>query len=51
MPSQKADKQIKHGEHDWRKCASFFARKWMGNKPVILLSNYIERKGKDQETN
>ena len=32
--------QVKRGEHDWRACASFSARRWMDNKSVILLLNY-----------
>ena len=40
MPTLKADKQMKRGEHDWLACDTISATKWMDNRSVILLSNY-----------
>ena len=40
MPTLKADKQMKRGEHDWLECDTISATKWMDNRSVILLSNY-----------
>ena len=38
MPTLKADKQMKRGEHDWLACDTVSATKWMDNRSVILLS-------------
>ena len=40
MPTLKANKQMKRGEHDWLTCDTISATKWMDNWSVILLSNY-----------
>ena len=40
MPTLKADKQMKSGEHDWLSCHTISAAKWVGKRSVILLSNY-----------
>ena len=40
MPTSKADKQMKTGQHDWLTCDTISATKWMDNRSVILLSNY-----------
>ena len=39
MPTLKADKQMKRGEHDWLACDTISTTKWMDNWSVILLSN------------
>ena len=40
MPTLKADKQMKRGEHDWLAYDKISTTKWMVNRSVILLSNY-----------
>ena len=40
MPTLKVDKQMKSGDYDWLSCHTISAAKWMGNRSVILLSNY-----------
>ena len=40
MPTLKADKQMKRGEHDWLACDTISAIKWMDNRSVIIVSNY-----------
>ena len=40
MPTFKADKQMKTGEHDWLESDTVSATKWMDNQSVILLSTY-----------
>ena len=40
MPTLKADKQMKRGEHDWLAYDTISTTKWMDNWSVILLSNY-----------
>ena len=40
MPTLKANKQMKRGEHDWLACDTILATKQMDNRSVILLSNY-----------
>ena len=40
MPTLKADKQIKRGEHDWLACDTISATKWMNSRSMIILSNY-----------
>ena len=40
MPTLKADKQMKRGEHDWLTCDTISAIKWMDNRSVIIVSNY-----------
>ena len=48
MPVLKHDKEMKHGEHDWFSSNHLSAIKWMGNKSVILLSNYFTPKETQQ---
>ena len=40
MPTLKADKQMKRGEHDWLACDTISAIKWMDNRSVIIVSNF-----------
>ena len=40
IPTLKANKQMKRGEHDWVACDTISATKWMDNWSVILLSNH-----------
>ena len=40
MPTLKADKQMKRGEHDWLAYDTISTTKWMHNQLVILLFNY-----------
>ena len=40
MPTLKADKQMKRGEHDWLAWDTISVTKWMDNRSVILLPSY-----------
>ena len=42
------DKEMKWGEHNWFSAAHLSAIKWMDNKLVILLSNYLNPKEMQQ---
>ena len=41
MPTWKADKRIKRGEHGWLAFGAIYTTKQMDNRSVILLSNYL----------
>ena len=42
------DKEMKWGEHDWFSANHLSAIKWMDNKSLILLSNYLNPKETQQ---
>ena len=44
MPVLKHHKEMKCGQHDWFSSNHLSAIKWMDNKSVILLSNYLNPK-------
>ena len=44
MPILKQNKEMKQGEQDWFSANHLSAIKWMDNKSVILLSNYLHPK-------
>ena len=48
IPVLKHDKEMKRGDHDWFPSNHLSAIKWMGNKSVILLSNYFNPKETQQ---
>ena len=48
MPILKQDKEMSRGEHDWFSANHLSVIKWMDNKSVILLSNYLNPKEMQQ---
>ena len=48
IPILKQDKEMKQGEHNWFSTNHLSAIKWMDNKSVILLSNYLNPKEMQQ---
>ena len=42
MPTVTADKQIKHGEHDWQTCIALLQNGWTTNLSSSYLTNMIQ---------
>ena len=48
IPILKQDKEMKQGEYNWFSTNHLSAIKWMDNKSIILLSNYLNPKEMQQ---